>query len=129
MDQRVCEAISTEYGIPVVNKRVAITPIALVGAGFDAAGFVEIARALVTNPRFILLDEPFAGIDPIAVEEIMKIVAALKELVPEYRPTRLGGREKTLGVGPSSRPLLPVTGMIGSPRSNRSGMPCWDSQN
>jgi FlaA1/EpsC-like NDP-sugar epimerase len=47
-----------------------------------------------------------------------EVVAALKELVPEYRPTRLEGREKTLGVGPSSRPLLPVTGMIGSPRSN-----------
>ncbi|MDH4071019.1 MAG: lipopolysaccharide ABC transporter ATP-binding protein, partial [Ignavibacteria bacterium] len=39
----------------------------------------EIARALATNPKFILLDEPFAGIDPIAVEEIMKIVAGLKE--------------------------------------------------
>jgi lipopolysaccharide export system ATP-binding protein len=39
----------------------------------------EIARALATDPNFILLDEPFAGIDPIAVEEIMKIVAALKK--------------------------------------------------
>ncbi len=39
----------------------------------------EIARALATEPRFILLDEPFAGIDPIAVEEIMKIVAHLKQ--------------------------------------------------
>jgi lipopolysaccharide export system ATP-binding protein len=39
----------------------------------------EIARALATDPKFILLDEPFAGIDPIAVEDIMKIVAGLKE--------------------------------------------------
>lgn len=39
----------------------------------------EIARALAGDPGFILLDEPFAGIDPIAVEDIMKIVANLKE--------------------------------------------------
>jgi uncharacterized protein len=41
-----CEAISSEYAIPVVNKRVAVTPIAHVGAGFDSAGFVKIAHAL-----------------------------------------------------------------------------------
>lgn len=38
----------------------------------------EIARALATDPKFILLDEPFAGIDPIAVEDIMRIVHDLK---------------------------------------------------
>ena len=40
---------------------------------------VEITRALVINPKFILLDEPFAGVDPIAVEEIQNIVLGLKE--------------------------------------------------
>ncbi len=38
----------------------------------------EIARALATNPKFLLLDEPFAGVDPIAVEEIQKIIYQLK---------------------------------------------------
>ena len=40
---------------------------------------VEIARALATNPKFILLDEPFAGVDPIAVGEIQRIIRFLKD--------------------------------------------------
>lgn len=40
---------------------------------------VEIARVLATRPRFILLDEPFAGVDPIAVLDIQKIIAYLRE--------------------------------------------------
>jgi lipopolysaccharide export system ATP-binding protein len=39
----------------------------------------EIARALATDPKFVLLDEPFAGVDPVAVEDIQKIVAHLKK--------------------------------------------------
>ncbi|HOD38700.1 MAG: LPS export ABC transporter ATP-binding protein [Candidatus Marinimicrobia bacterium] len=39
----------------------------------------EITRALITNPDFILLDEPFVGVDPIAVEDIQKIVVSLKD--------------------------------------------------
>ncbi len=39
----------------------------------------EIARALATNPNFILLDEPFAGVDPVAVEDIQRIIAQLKD--------------------------------------------------
>ncbi len=41
-----CDEVSQKYGIPVVNKRISITPIAFVGAGFDRQGFVELALAL-----------------------------------------------------------------------------------
>ena len=41
-----CDSISRNLGIPVVNKRISVTPVAFVGSGFDAAGFVEIAKSL-----------------------------------------------------------------------------------
>lgn len=51
--------------------------------GFQLSGGerrrTEIARALASDPKFILLDEPFAGVDPIAVEDIMNIVVGLKD--------------------------------------------------
>jgi len=52
---------------------------------------LEITRALVTSPRLLLLDEPFSGIDPIAVYEVQKIIRQLKERRfghPDYGPQR-----------------------------------------
>jgi lipopolysaccharide export system ATP-binding protein len=59
-----------------------LTPLAKAAAHTLSGGErrrAEITRALVISPRFILLDEPFAGIDPIAVTEIQKIIFHLKE--------------------------------------------------
>ena len=66
------EALLKELGVEKIRKNL----------GMQLSGGerrrTEIARALATDPKFILLDEPFAGIDPIAVEDIMNIVANLK---------------------------------------------------
>jgi len=68
-----CEALLHDFGIAHIAG----------SKGYMLSGGerrrTEIARTLATDPKFILLDEPFAGIDPIAVEDIMRIVAKLKE--------------------------------------------------
>jgi lipopolysaccharide export system ATP-binding protein len=66
------ESLLTEFSIQHIRKSIAMT---LSGGERRRT---EIARSLVMDPDFILLDEPFAGIDPIAVEEIQKIIQGLK---------------------------------------------------
>ncbi len=67
------ETLLTEFGLQHVRKSYGIT---LSGGERRRT---EIARCLAVDPKFILLDEPFAGIDPIAVEDIQNIVRKLKE--------------------------------------------------
>jgi len=69
----VLERLLEELGVSHIRKSMAYTL-----SGGERRR-VEIARALVTKPKFILLDEPFAGIDPIAVEDIQNIVGGLKK--------------------------------------------------
>ena len=66
------EALLEEFGLTHVRKNMGV-----VLSGGERRR-TEIARALAVNPKFILLDEPFAGVDPIAVEEIQRIVSRLK---------------------------------------------------
>jgi lipopolysaccharide export system ATP-binding protein len=66
------EDLLSEFGLQHVRKGLGIT---LSGGERRRT---EIARALAANPKFVLLDEPFAGVDPIAVEDIQAIVCKLK---------------------------------------------------
>jgi len=67
------EDVLDEFGLQKIRKSLGIQ---LSGGERRRT---EIARALAINPKFILLDEPFAGVDPIAVEDIQRIVAKLKQ--------------------------------------------------
>lgn len=67
------ESLIGEFGLGKVRKN-----LGKVLSGGERRR-TEIARALATDPKFILLDEPFAGVDPIAVEDIQQIVAKLKQ--------------------------------------------------
>lgn len=67
------ESLLDEFGLQYIRKSKGIT---LSGGERRRT---EIARSLAVDPRFILLDEPFAGVDPIAVEDIQNIVSRLKE--------------------------------------------------
>ena len=68
-----CESLLDEFSLQHVRKSMGD----LLSGGERRR--TEIARSLATNPKFILLDEPFAGVDPIAVEDIQQIVAKLKD--------------------------------------------------
>ena len=68
------ESLLAEFGLQKIRKSLGIQ---LSGGERRRT---EIARALALSPQFILLDEPFAGVDPIAVEDIQEIVSKLKEL-------------------------------------------------
>lgn len=67
------EKLISEFGLEHVRKNKGST----LSGGEKRR--TEIARALATDPKFVLLDEPFAGVDPIAVEDIQTIVAELKQ--------------------------------------------------
>ncbi|MEW8505578.1 MAG: LPS export ABC transporter ATP-binding protein [Candidatus Thiodiazotropha sp.] len=71
---KICDRLLSDFGIDHLRESLAMSL-----SGGERRR-LEIARALSVQPRFVLLDEPFAGVDPIAVIDIKKIIEHLKEL-------------------------------------------------
>ncbi|MGD0958531.1 MAG: LPS export ABC transporter ATP-binding protein [Methylomonas sp.] len=69
----IIDELLSEFGISHLHRQIAL------GLSGGERRRLEIARALASNPDFILLDEPFAGVDPISVLDLQKIIAHLKE--------------------------------------------------
>ncbi len=69
-----CDVLLDQFGISHVRKQLALT----LSGGEKRR--LTIARSLVPNPSLIMLDEPFSGVDPIAVQDVQKIVSGLREL-------------------------------------------------
>jgi len=69
-----CDQLLEQFGIAHVRKQLALT----LSGGEKRR--LTIARSLVPNPSLIMLDEPFSGVDPIAVQDVQKIVSGLREL-------------------------------------------------
>lgn len=71
--QHRIDTLLKEFGIEKLRKA------SVVSLSGGERRRVEIARAIATNPRYLLLDEPFTGIDPIAIQDIQKLMVLLKE--------------------------------------------------
>jgi lipopolysaccharide export system ATP-binding protein len=69
-----CDELLEQFGIAHVRKQIALT----LSGGEKRR--LTIARSLVPNPSLIMLDEPFSGVDPIAVQDVQKIVSGLRDL-------------------------------------------------
>jgi lipopolysaccharide export system ATP-binding protein len=71
--RRRCQALMERFGIAHISKNTALT----LSGGEKRR--LTIARSLVTEPKLLMLDEPFSGVDPIAVSEIQEIIRSLRE--------------------------------------------------
>jgi lipopolysaccharide export system ATP-binding protein len=72
--EALCEELLEQFGIVHVRKQLALT----LSGGEKRR--LTIARSLVTNPSLLMLDEPFSGVDPIAVQDVQQIVSGLRKL-------------------------------------------------